>query len=97
MTIQIERTVSPNPYPNVFEAGLPSIDYLTARGPEEAHAIISAAPGEQAPIALGPHGPEVLTYELVRAGAARPPVSHAARVHPGGTGHHVGTGVGPVR
>lgn len=67
MTIQIERPFSPN----VFDAELPSIDYMTADymtapGPEEAHAIIRRA-REQAPIAVGSHGPEVLTYELVRA------------------------------
>jgi cytochrome P450 len=51
--------------PNVFDAGLPTIDY-EAGSPDEAHAIIREA-RRQAPIAIGPHGPELLTYELVHA------------------------------
>lgn len=51
--------------PNVFAAGLPVIDYQHAQHPDEAHTIIRAA-REQAPIAIGPHGPEILSYELVR-------------------------------
>jgi cytochrome P450 len=42
------------------------INYEHAQNPEEAHAIIRKA-RQQAPIALGPHGPELLTYELVRS------------------------------
>ena len=51
--------------PNVFDAGLPSIayDHLTDR--EEALRIVATA-RQQAPIAMGPHAPEVLTYGLVR-------------------------------
>jgi cytochrome P450 len=51
--------------PNVFEAGLPAINYGHAQHPDEAHAIISQA-RERAPIAIGPYGPELLTYDLVR-------------------------------
>jgi cytochrome P450 len=51
---------------NVLEADLPSIDYDHLRDLEEAHRMLRAA-RQRAPIALGPHGPEVLTYELVRA------------------------------
>jgi cytochrome P450 len=51
--------------PSVFDAGLPTIDYEHARDPNEAHDIIRRA-REQAPIAIGPHGPEMLSYELVR-------------------------------
>ncbi|MDT5065262.1 MAG: hypothetical protein QOK02_1417 [Mycobacterium sp.] len=61
MTIELDRPSAPN----VFDAGLPSIDYERAQNPEEAHEIIRLA-REQAPIALGPHGPELLTYDLVR-------------------------------
>jgi cytochrome P450 len=50
--------------PSVFDAGLPTIDYEAALNPDEAHAIMRRA-REQAPIAIGPHGPELLTYELV--------------------------------
>ena len=42
------------------------INYEHAQNPEEAHAIIRKA-RQQAPIAVGPHGPELLTYELVRS------------------------------
>lgn len=44
---------------------LPSIAYEHAQTPEEAHQLIRHA-REQGPIAMGPHGPEVLAYELVR-------------------------------
>ena len=50
----------------VFEADLPIIDYEDAADPHEAHRNIGKAL-EQGPIAMGPHGPEVLSYELVRA------------------------------
>jgi cytochrome P450 len=61
MTIAIEAPICPS----VFDAGLPTIDYEHCESPEEAHEIISQA-RRQAPIAIGPHGPELLTYELVR-------------------------------
>ncbi len=51
--------------PIVFDAGLPVIDYAEAQ-PDEAHGVIAQA-RRQAPIALGPQGPELLTYDLVRA------------------------------
>lgn len=51
--------------PSVFAAGLPTIDYDRCQSLDEAHEIISQA-RRQAPIAIGPHGPELLTYELVR-------------------------------
>jgi cytochrome P450 len=52
-------------FPSVFDAGLPSLDYLQAHDPEDAHRAIADA-RRQAPIALGALGPEVLTYDLVR-------------------------------
>jgi cytochrome P450 len=51
--------------PTVFDAVLPPIAYEHAQDPEEAHRLIRQA-RLQGPIALGPHGPEVLSYELVR-------------------------------
>lgn len=51
--------------PSVFEAGLPVIAYDHLTDPDEAHRIIDGA-RELSPIAVGPHGPEVLSYELVR-------------------------------
>ncbi|HYR13537.1 MAG TPA: cytochrome P450, partial [Mycobacterium sp.] len=56
----------PAAFPSVFDAGLPSQDYLHTHDPEDAHRAIAQA-RRQAPIALGALGPEVLTYDLVRA------------------------------
>lgn len=52
--------------PNVFDSGLPILAYEQARHPEEAHRLIGMA-RRRAPIAMGVHGPELLSYELVRA------------------------------
>lgn len=62
MTTMINRPICPS----VFAAGLPEIDYEHCQSPDEAHQIISEA-RRQAPVAIGPHGPELLTYELVRS------------------------------
>jgi cytochrome P450 len=62
MTIAIDRVICPS----VFAAGLPEIDYEHCQSPDEAHKIISRA-RRRAPLAMGPHGPELLTYELVRS------------------------------
>jgi cytochrome P450 len=51
--------------PTGIDAELPPIAYEHALDPEEAHRLIRQA-RLQGPIALGPHGPEVLSYELVR-------------------------------
>src|SRR6201999_4544431 len=50
---------------------LPTINYEYAQHPDEAHAIISQA-REKAPIAIGPYGPELLTYDLVRTALRDP-------------------------
>ena len=52
--------------PNVFEAGLQTISYDLTDTPAEVYPRIQAA-RQQAPIAIGPFGPEVLSYELARA------------------------------
>src|ERR1700737_3054430 len=62
MTVTIDRLSCPS----VFDAGLPEIDYEHCQSPDEAHEIISQA-RQQATVALGPHGPELLSYELVRS------------------------------
>jgi cytochrome P450 len=62
MTTDAIRTTS---CPNVFEAGLPTIAYDHLTDPFDAHHILAEA-RQQAPIAIGPHGPEVLSSELVR-------------------------------
>jgi cytochrome P450 len=49
----------------VLATELPTIAYEHAPSPQLAHELIRRAQ-RQGPIALGPHGPEVLTYELVR-------------------------------
>ena len=61
MTVDTVGTNSPT----VFDAGLPAIAYEHAPNPDEAHRLIRQA-RLQGPIALGPHGPEVLSYPLVR-------------------------------
>jgi cytochrome P450 len=50
---------------SVFEAGLPTVDYEQAPGPQEGLRRLGVARA-QAPIALGAHGPEILSYELAR-------------------------------
>jgi cytochrome P450 len=64
-------TVDRSSCPSVFEAGLPTINYAEAQHPDEAHAIIREA-REKAPIAIGPYGPELLTYDLVHTALRDP-------------------------
>jgi cytochrome P450 len=52
--------------PNVFDAGLPALTYEFAETPADVYPRIRAA-RQQAAIAIGPFGPEILSYELVRA------------------------------
>jgi cytochrome P450 len=49
-----------------IDTGLPALAYEHVHDPEEAHRLIRQA-RLQGPIALGPHGPEVLSYELARS------------------------------
>jgi cytochrome P450 len=49
----------------IFERTWPTFVYQETQDPDEAHRIIRQA-HQQAPIALGPYGPEVLDYDLVR-------------------------------
>jgi cytochrome P450 len=51
---------------SVFDAGLPVLDYDVTATPQQVYPQLLAAQ-RLAPIALGPLGPEVLSYELVRA------------------------------
>jgi len=51
--------------PSVFDAGLPIIEYDVTAAPAEVYPQLLAAQ-RVAPIALGPFGPEILSYELVR-------------------------------
>jgi cytochrome P450 len=50
---------------SVFDAALPTISYEDAPDPETAHRILRRA-RQRSPIAMGPYGPEVLTYDLAR-------------------------------
>ena len=51
--------------PSVFDAGLPTLQYEFEEPPAQVYPRIRAAQA-QAPIALGPYGPEILSHELVR-------------------------------
>jgi cytochrome P450 len=62
MTVDAIDTLSSN----ALDAGPPPLAYQHAHNPEEAHRLIRQA-RLQGPIALGPHGPEVLSYELARS------------------------------
>jgi cytochrome P450 len=52
--------------PNVFEAGLPILAYDHVNDPAEAHRLVAQARA-RAPIAIGTHGPEILSDQLVRS------------------------------
>lgn len=51
---------------SVFDADLPTLAYGLEETPAEVYPRLQAAQ-RQAPVALGPHGPEVLSYHLVRS------------------------------
>jgi cytochrome P450 len=51
--------------PNVFDAGLPTLAYDVAETPAAVFPRIREAQA-QAPIAIGPFGPEILSHDLVR-------------------------------
>ncbi|WP_326545078.1 cytochrome P450 [Mycolicibacterium sp. ND9-15] len=51
--------------PTVYEADVPSVSYEDAASAHEAHRRLAEA-RNAGPIAMGAHGPELLTYELAR-------------------------------
>jgi cytochrome P450 len=51
--------------PSVFDAALPTVAYHGVQRPETAHRIIAEARSRSS-IAMGPFGPELLSYDLVR-------------------------------
>lgn len=53
-------------FPSIFEAGLPTLDYDVLATPEDAWIHLRESQS-QAPIAIGPLGPEILSYGLARA------------------------------
>src|SRR3954452_11797904 len=65
MTEQPSTVTIRTAIPSVFDAGLPTLDYDLTTTPAQLYPRLVAAQ-QQAPIALGPFGPEVLSYELVR-------------------------------
>jgi cytochrome P450 len=94
MTIDIVPTAA---VPSVFDAGLPSLEYLQLQDPEDAHRAIAEA-RRDAPIALGALGPEVLTYDLVRSvlrdprfAAAHRPGAEAQGITAGPLWHRITT------
>ncbi|OBJ29242.1 cytochrome [Mycobacterium colombiense] len=52
--------------PSVFEADLPTLSYDPEETPAQVYPRLREAQ-RQAPVAIGPHGPEVLSYRLVRS------------------------------
>ena len=50
---------------DIFAAGLPTLDYGLTDTPQRIYPQFRAAQ-QQAPVALGPIGPEVLSYEMAR-------------------------------
>jgi cytochrome P450 len=52
--------------PSVFDADLPALEYGAEETPADVYPRLQAAQ-RQAPVALGPFGPEVLSYHLVRS------------------------------
>lgn len=60
--------------PNVFDAGLPTLTYEFTETPDEVYPRIRAAQ-QEAPVAIGPFGPEILSHEMVRA-VLRNPAFH---------------------
>lgn len=51
--------------PNVFDAGLPTLDYDVKDTPADVYPRIRQAQA-QAPIAIGPFGPEIISHKLAR-------------------------------
>ena len=73
---------------------LPDLAYDHLQDPAEAHRLIGEA-RRISPIAMGPHGPEVLTYDLVRSVLRDDRFAMPKGITPGQPGHHVGPVVGP--
>lgn len=56
---------APTAKPSVFDAGLPTLEYGFTDSPQQIYPQFRAAQ-QIAPVALGPIGPEVLSYEMAR-------------------------------
>ena len=66
--------------PSVFDAGLPTLSYDVTDTPQEIYPQFRAAQ-QVAPIALGPIGPEVLSYDLARTVLRDPRFVVPAGIH----------------
>jgi cytochrome P450 len=66
--------------PSVFDAGLPTLDYDFTATPQQIYPQFRAAQ-QVAPIALGPVGPEILSYELARTVLGDPRFGIPAGIH----------------
>src|SRR3954454_10919591 len=66
--------------PSVFDAGLPTLTYAVTDTPQKIYPQFRAAQ-QVAPIALGPIGPEVLSYELARTVLRDPRFVVPAGIH----------------
>jgi cytochrome P450 len=66
--------------PSVFEAGLPTLSYDLTDTPQQIYPQFRAAQ-QQAPIALGPIGPEILSYELARTVLRDPRIGIPQGIH----------------
>ena len=66
--------------PSVFDAGLPTLSYDVTDTPQQIYPQFRAAQ-DVAPIALGPIGPEVLSYELARTVLRDPRFVVPAGIH----------------
>lgn len=66
--------------PSVFDAGLPVLSYALTDTPQQIYPQFRAAQ-QAAPIALGPIGPEVLSYELARTVLRDPRFVVPAGIH----------------
>ena len=51
---------------SVFDADLPTLTYDAEETPAEVYPRLQAAQ-RQTPVAMGPHGPEALSYHFVRS------------------------------
>lgn len=66
MTLVLETPAVDLRRPSIYDADVPSLCYDDAPTPHEAHRRIGVAMA-QGGVVMGPHGPEVLGHELVRA------------------------------
>src|ERR1700758_3240647 len=62
---EVETSMTMNNAPNVFEADLPTFSYGLDAAPHDVLEDVRLAQA-RSPIAIGPLGPEILSYEMAR-------------------------------